>query len=114
MSGQGPYTGQKIWFMRFHPEQVPSAIERYAKEVKRIVGVLELQLTRAKTAYLVGEEVSYADLMFVPWFLALDRTLPEGTNLEAEFPKFAEWWGRVSGRESVKKAIETRENAMKA
>ena len=26
MSGQGPYFGQAVWFHKFHPEQVPSAM----------------------------------------------------------------------------------------
>ncbi|KAI0174447.1 thioredoxin-like protein [Pestalotiopsis sp. NC0098] len=33
ISGQGPYYGQAIWFARFHPEKLPSAIDRYVNEV---------------------------------------------------------------------------------
>ena len=28
-----PYFGQAIWFIRFHSEQVPSAIERYIRQM---------------------------------------------------------------------------------
>jgi len=28
MSGQGPYYGQAVWFTNYHPEKLPSAIER--------------------------------------------------------------------------------------
>lgn len=48
-------------------EKVPSAIDRYANEIKRVLGVLELHLSTTKQSYLVGDTVSYADLMWVPW-----------------------------------------------
>lgn len=35
-SGQGPYYGQMSWFKKFHAEKVPSAIERYAKEINTV------------------------------------------------------------------------------
>lgn len=52
MSGQGPYFGQAVWFHKFHPEQVPSAIERYEKEILRVVSVLDGLLEGKK--FLVG------------------------------------------------------------
>jgi len=33
VSLKGPYFGQAAWFNNFHPEKVPSAVERYQKEV---------------------------------------------------------------------------------
>jgi glutathione S-transferase len=41
VSGQGPYYGQFVWFHRLHPEKVESAKERYAKEIRRVTGVVE-------------------------------------------------------------------------
>ena len=63
-SGQGPYFGQLIWFMRYHKEQVPSAIERYAGEVRRVFGVLESVLS--KQEWLVGDKITVADITFIP------------------------------------------------
>ncbi|GKZ38570.1 glutathione S-transferase, nitrogen catabolite repression regulator [Aspergillus brasiliensis] len=40
MSGQGPYFGQCGWFNVLHPEKLPSAIDRYVREVHRVLGVL--------------------------------------------------------------------------
>lgn len=34
-SGVGPYFGQKAWFDHYHHEKLPSAIERYDKEIQR-------------------------------------------------------------------------------
>ncbi len=47
-TGQGPYYGQAGWFRMFHAEKIPSAIERYAKEVNRVTGVLETHLAKQK------------------------------------------------------------------
>ncbi|PWY62631.1 thioredoxin-like protein, partial [Aspergillus eucalypticola CBS 122712] len=52
MSGQGPYFGQAVWFRRQHPEVVPSAQERYKKEVLRVSWVLDNVLKDRE--YLVG------------------------------------------------------------
>ena len=60
MSGQGPYFGQKGWFSRFHTEHLPSAIDRYANEIKRVVGVLDRVLKDNGTGWLVGGKCTYA------------------------------------------------------
>lgn len=41
VSGQGPYFGQCGWFGHLHPERIPSAVERYANEIRRVLGVIE-------------------------------------------------------------------------
>ncbi len=63
-SGQGPYYGQLVWFLRYHPEKVPSAVERYKKEIDRVIGVLDGVLS--KQQWLVGGKLTIADLSFVP------------------------------------------------
>ncbi|CAL8576696.1 Transcriptional regulator ure2 [Xanthoria parietina] len=73
MSGQGPYFGQCGWFNVLHPEKLPSAIERYSNEVKRVLGVLE-QALRGKQ-WLVGDKCTYADLAFVTWNDRMDMVL---------------------------------------
>jgi len=65
VSGQGPYYGQSIWFERYHQEKLPSALERYTKEVARVTGVLETHLSQQPAGqdgpWLVGGKMSYAD-----------------------------------------------------
>ena len=67
VSGQGPYYGQANWFNVAHPERLPSAIERYKNEIKRVTGVLERVLEGKE--WLVGGKCTYADLAFIPWFV---------------------------------------------
>lgn len=63
-SGQGPYYGQAVWFVRYHSEQIPSAQERYRNEIKRVLSVLESVLS--KQEWLVGGKPTIADISFVP------------------------------------------------
>lgn len=62
-----PYFGQAGWFILFHPEPVPSAIERYRKEILRVWGVLESVL--ATQEWLVDGRCTVADLSFIPYVL---------------------------------------------
>lgn len=64
-SGQGPYFGQAAWFSAFHPEKVPSAVERYRNEIKRVLGVLESVLS--KSEWLVGDKATAADFAFLTY-----------------------------------------------
>ena len=57
---EGPYFGQAAWFLNFHHEQLPSAQERYLKEIERVTEVLDGWLSKHK--YLVGDKATYADL----------------------------------------------------
>ncbi|CZR69035.1 probable glutathione S-transferase Ure2-like [Phialocephala subalpina] len=110
-SGQGPYYGQYGWFKLYHAEKIPSAIERYAKEVNRVTGVLEGHLTKQKVEagsdgpWLVGGKLSFADLVFVSWqtIIALVTTKEE-YDLDS-FPHVKEWLGKLTAREAVKEAL---------
>ncbi|KAL2122810.1 hypothetical protein VTJ04DRAFT_3265 [Mycothermus thermophilus] len=115
-SGQGPYYGQAVWFERYHHEKLPSAVERYKKEIRRVTGVLEGQLAREKEKWegkegwdgpwLVGGKMSFVDLAFVAWQVAVFKLFGEGRGIEeGEFPLVREWIGKMMARESVKKAV---------
>lgn len=117
MSGQGPYFGQAIHFKRGHPTheapvQIPSAIERYQTEIKRVVGVLDRHLTKQGTGYLVGGKLTYADLAFVPWNDLIKDAVP-GWDVAPDAPTFAAWQKDMMERESVKRAFEKRADMVK-
>ena len=56
--------------MRYHPKKFPSAIERYQKEIVRVISVLDGVLS--KQDWLVGGKVTVADLCFVPCVTSVD------------------------------------------
>jgi GST-like protein len=66
MGGLGPMAGQNGHFLLYAPEKLPYAIERYAKEVDRLYGVLDAQLGRTQ-AFVAGREYSIADMAIFPW-----------------------------------------------
>jgi glutathione S-transferase len=87
-SHRSPYFGQAAWFKLFHSEKIPSAIDRYIKEIHRVLGVLEGVLS--KQEYLVGGKVTVADLSFIPWnVFATSKVLGEDFNFDKEYPNVA-------------------------
>lgn len=136
MSGQGPYFGQLVWFSnvglscvrrlfitlspsqhkapaaysrsQYHIEQLPSAIERYKKEQDRVFSVIDLHLSRTKTAYLIGDKCSYADLMFVPWQRS-NKMLPTSAFIDdvlpEKYPLAHAWRMRLLEHKAVKEAM---------
>jgi len=107
-TGQGPYYGQAIWFTKYHAEQLPTAIERYIKEINRVTGVLEGHLARQKVnadsdgPWLVGNKFSYADLAFIPWQVIATKAFG-GDKFNADsFPHVKQWLDKMTSRESVK------------
>ena len=101
-----------IWFKRFHHEKLPSAIERYDKEIKRVTMVLDREL--AQREWLVGGKCTYADLIYAPWQWAI-KSVDEGlfAELEKEYPHWAAWKDRVESDPVVHKLREERLEAFK-
>lgn len=110
VSGHGPYYGQAFWFKRHHPETLPSAVDRYVNEAKRIMGVLDGWLAAQAPGadgnkWLVGGKCSYADVAFVSyqfgarsWF-----ELPDGDV--AKFPHLNTWLQNMLAIEAVTRAL---------
>ncbi|OCL09431.1 putative glutathione S-transferase Ure2-like protein [Glonium stellatum] len=113
-TGQGPYYGQAVWFKKYHPEQLPSAVERYVKEINRVTGVLEGHLARQKQEHgasgdgpwLVGNKLSYADISFVPWQTIIAMVGEDEYNVD-NFPHVKEWLSKMNSHETVKTALES-------
>jgi len=92
----GPIAGQLNHFASYPAEKIPYAIERFANEMNRLLGVLERRLT--DRSYLAGE-YSIADMATWSW------VFPEyqGRRVLADFPHVARWWELVASRPAVKK-----------
>ncbi|HTA64869.1 MAG TPA: glutathione S-transferase N-terminal domain-containing protein, partial [Xanthomonadaceae bacterium] len=65
MGGLGPMTGQYGHFNVYAPEKLPYAIERYTKEVHRLLDVLDRRLQAS--AFLAGDDYGIADMASYPW-----------------------------------------------
>lgn len=104
VSGQGPYYGQGMWFLFFHAEKLPSVIERYQTEIKRVSKVLDDWL-EGKT-WLVGEKYSYADIAFLSWQEQAGTVMGDTADLGKEFPNVQAWLVRIKARSAIKKVME--------
>ncbi|EPQ52910.1 glutathione S-transferase [Gloeophyllum trabeum ATCC 11539] len=100
-SGQGPYFGQAAWFTWYHPEKVPSAVERYQNEIKRVLGVLDGQL--ATREWLVGGKYSIADLSFISWTNVGVNALLQDYDLSKENPHVDAWLKKMLARPAIQK-----------
>ncbi|QDI76391.1 MULTISPECIES: glutathione S-transferase N-terminal domain-containing protein [Leisingera] len=99
MGGVGPMAGQAHHFLKYAPEDIPYAKDRYRSEVARLYGVLDRQL--AENEYVAGADCTIADMAIWPW-----ASLWEGQQQTLEDkPHLARWldlmWSRpgvVAGR----------------
>ncbi|GAA6059575.1 hypothetical protein JCM10212_000631 [Sporobolomyces blumeae] len=113
-SGQGPYFGQAAHFKMFAPEKIPYAIDRYAKEVERVIGVLDGVLAKSKSGYLVGDKLTIADLSFITWNnFGAAALLPEGVDAKEKFPAFSRWHQGLTELPYVAEVLKERESLMK-
>ena len=94
MSAVGPMMGQANVFLRYFPEKIQPAIDRYQREVTRLFGVLDRQL--AANEYIVGE-YSIADMALWPWVSGYEWS---GVSVE-EFANLQRWLAKVAERPAV-------------
>lgn len=92
MGGVGPMVGQANVFYRYFPKKIPEAIERYQSEGRRLFQVLNKQLT--KSAYLVGDEYTIADIATWPWVRIHQWS---GINIEG-LPHLKRWLDELAQR----------------
>lgn len=100
MGSIGPMLGQTHHFLRFAPDVIPYAIERYSKEAARLYGVLDARL--AGRDWLAGSEFSIADIATFPW---LARHEWQGIDL-ARYPAVKRWYDAIAARPAVQRGME--------
>ena len=106
MGGLGPMTGQYGHFNVYAPERIDYAIDRYTREVQRLLGVLDRQL--AGRDFVAGE-YSIADMAIWPWAKGWEG---QQQRLE-DFPNMAAWLERVGARPAVQKGAALAEEVRK-
>ena len=111
-SGQGPYFGQAVWFTVYHPEKVPSAVDRYINEITRVSGVLDKVLKDKD--FLIGGKYSYVDATFLPWYAIVFDLFADRFNVEMDYLSLHTWLGRIKARPAIVRSTKDREAIMKA
>ena len=99
MSGIGPMMGQANVFFRYMPEKIPTAIDRYQNECRRLFKVLDKQLS--KQDWIAGD-YSIADIANWCWV----RTYKwSGVNVEG-LDNLRSWSKRMYEQPGMLKGIE--------
>lgn len=98
MGGQGPMFGQAQHFHSYAPEKVPYAMERYANEGRRLLGVMDARL--GSRDYMM-DEYSIVDMACFPWVRVHKMC---GLTLD-DFPNVARWYGVVRARPAVDRGL---------
>jgi glutathione S-transferase len=90
-SGLGPMQGQAHHFLRYAPEKVPYAMDRYSREVRRVYGVLEAHLQDTGASFLVGQKLTICDISAVTWVIYAKWAKVD----MADYPYLKMWRDRV-------------------
>jgi GST-like protein len=98
MGGIGPMMGQANVFYRYFPEKIPSAIQRYQNEGRRLFEVLEGQLRGRE--YLC-DEYSIADIANWCWVRTHAWSGIDVTGLD----NLTAWIARLEARPACQKGI---------
>lgn len=104
-SALSPSFGQAGYFQKFASEPLPHAIDRFLGEANRLVDLLEVTL--GERSYIVGEELTIADIVHYGW---LWRRAFVGIDFEGR-PNLARWFDVLAARPAFQRA-EQRLNAL--
>ncbi|RKH54473.1 glutathione S-transferase family protein [Corallococcus sp. AB050B] len=100
MGGLGPMLGQLNHFGRFASTKIPYAIDRFHTEAKRILNVVEQQLSSRD--YL-ATTYSIADIATYPWLKGARDFFPE---LFTNLPNIIQYLHRVGSRPAVQRGMQ--------
>ena len=92
--------GQANVFYRYFPENLPSAIERYQKETRRLYEVLDSRLQQVE--YL-ADQYSIADIATYPWVAIHEWSAVSVEGLTA----LQRWMAAIAARPAVQKGLQT-------
>jgi len=99
MGGFGPMLGQAHFFLKYNPGLSQPAEDRFAKEARRLYGVLDRQL--AQSDHVAGD-YSIADMAIFPWAARHDW---HGIDLAA-YPHVLRWYRQIAARPAVQRGYQ--------
>lgn len=98
VGGLGPMQGQAVNFLKYSPEHIPQAIERYQNETLRLYGVMDGHL---KDNEYLAKDFSIADIANWCWIYFY-----ENAEIElGDFPNLFRWAKQIEKRPACAKGI---------
>jgi len=105
LQGAAPYLGGGFGhFYYYAPEKIQYAIDRFTMETKRLMHVLETQLSQNE--YVAGDEYTIADIAVWPWFGNLARGLQYDAAeflSVSDYPHLVAWAEKIAKRSAVER-----------
>jgi GSH-dependent disulfide-bond oxidoreductase len=99
MGGVGPMMGQANVFVRYFPEKIPAAVDRYQRESRRLFEVLDGHL--AGHEYLAGD-YSIADIANWSWVHIHEWP---GVSVDG-LPHLQRWMDQIAARPAVQRGLQ--------
>ena len=99
MGGLGPFLGQAHHFLRFAPEKIPYAMDRYRNEAARLYKVMDTRLSANE--WLAAGEYSIADIACYPWIYSHKW---QEQDL-ADYPNLQRWFTAIASRAATQAAF---------
>ena len=100
MGGLGPFLGQAHHFLRFAPEKIPYAMDRYRNEAARLYKVMDTRLS--SNEWLAAGEYSIADIACYPWIYSHKWQEQE----LSDYPNLQRWFTTIANRAATQAAFE--------
>ena len=97
-AGLGPMGGQLSHFTRYAPAGQDYAVERYSREMGRLLAVLEKRLS--KSAYVGGDAYSIADIAIWP-----GQAFAAAMGRLNAYPAMVDWVERIRARPAVERVL---------
>lgn len=98
MGGLGPMSGQASHFVRYAPERIQYAMDRYSKEVNRLHGVMNIHL---KDREFLAGAYSIADMASYPWVVGFE----EAAGGWVDMPNLKRWVEVIRRRPAVERGM---------
>lgn len=99
MAGLGPMEGQNSRFLFYAPKQIPYALNRYGKEVARLYGAPDRQLSQ--TSDCIAGAYSIADVACFPWIMTHKA---QGLSLDVH-PNLKRWFATLRTRKTLQSGL---------
>ncbi len=98
MGGLGPMMGQANVFFRYFPEKIQPAIDRYQREVRRLLEVLDRRLGESEC---LADDYSIADIAAYPWARGYRWS---GVSIDG-LDHLRRWLDRMAARPAVQRGM---------
>jgi glutathione S-transferase len=94
-----PHAMKFIYHHVFRRPQEPAVLEAAGKGLEKALGVMDATL--AKQPYLVGSELTLADVVYMPYIEYAIGS--DARSIFDKFPNVSSWWKRISERSTWQK-----------